>query len=176
MYSVQKASKSTPTSASPLPADGSTTAQILSGPTGVLAVCSSSGKPEPDYDPMWALRAFVSLFPNGCGQAPVGTSIELWVRILLRRSNRAHARSPLFILSMYDIITRHKANTSAWIQNRMSSEQVEKIGRLTTRQFDLVMIILKAGHRGCELTQHLLNAGPGMSYKSSIPLSLLKKL
>ena len=75
MYSVQKASKSTPTSASPLPADGSTTAQILSGPNGVLAVCSSSGKPEPDYDPMWALRAFVSLFPNGCGEAPVGTKI-----------------------------------------------------------------------------------------------------
>ena len=58
----------------------------------------------------------------------------------------------------------------------MSSEQVEKIGRLSTRQFDLVMIILKAGHLGSELTQHLLNVGPGMSYKNSIQESLLKKL
>ena len=79
------------------------------------------------------------------------------------RSDRSHARSSLFILSMYDIITRHKANTSAWIQNRMSTEQVGKIGRLSKRQFELVMVILKAGHRGAELTRQLVAAGPGMA-------------
>ena len=158
---MQMAAKSVPSSSKPLPADGDTTAEILAGPTGVLAVCSRSGKPEPDYDPLWAVRAFVSLFPNGCGQAPAGTSIDYWVRVLLRRSDRSHARSSLFVLAMFDIVTRHKANTSAWVQNRMSSDQVAKIGRLSARQFELVMVILKAGHRGADLTRQLISAGPG---------------
>ena len=127
----------------------------------MLAVCTESGRPEPDYDPLWAIRTFVSLFPNGCGQAPTGTSIEYWVKVLLKRSDRTHARSSLFILSMYDIITRHKANTSAWIQNQMSSDQVSAVGGLSQRQFELVMVILKAGHRGRALNDALTNAGPG---------------
>jgi hypothetical protein len=175
-FVLQEAAKSIPTSSKRLPADGDATAEILAGPNGVLAVCSQSGKPEPDYDPLWSVRAFVSLFPNGCGQAPTGTSLEYWVRVLLMRSDRSHARSSLFILAMYDIITRHKANTSAWIQNRMSSEQVAKIGRLSKRQFELVMVILKAGHRGAELTRQLVAGGPGTVPKSprlSIPKRFL---
>lgn len=144
-----------------MPVDAQVTTDILSGPTGVLAVCSKSGKPEPDYDPLWAIRAFVTLFPNGCGQAPRGTSIEFWVKVLLRRSDRRFAENSLFVLAMFDVITRHKANTSAYIQHKMSSQEVTSVGRLSERQFELVMIILKAGHRGPILQKALDEADPG---------------
>ena len=127
----------------------------------MLAVCTESGKPEPDYDPLWAVRAFVTLFPNGCGQAPRGTTLEYWLRVLLTRSDKRFAENSLFILSMYDVITRHKTNTSAWIQQRMSSEQVSCIGRLSERQFQLVMVLLKSGHRGPALQTALAEADPG---------------
>ena len=158
---MQSAKASTSASTRPLPADAEATTSILSSPTGVLAVCSESGKPEPDYDPLWAVRAFVTLFPNGCGQAPRGTTIDYWLRVLLRRSDRRFAQNSLFVLAMYEIITRHKTNTSAWIQHRMSSEQVTSIGRLSERQFQLVLVLLKAGHRGAALQTALTEADPG---------------
>lgn len=157
----QTAKAYTSASNKPLQADAETTIATLAGPTGVLAVCTASGKPEPDYDPLWAVRAFVTLFPNGCGQAPRGTTIEYWLRVLLKRSDRRFAENSLFVLSMYDVITRHKTNTSAWIQHRMSSEQVTSIGRLSERQFQLVMVMLKAGYRGAALQTALAQSDPG---------------
>ena len=43
----------------------------------------------------------------------------------------------------------------------MSSEQVASIGRLSERQFQLVMVMLKAGYRGAALQTALAQADPG---------------
>lgn len=64
-----------------------------------------------DYDPMWAVLAHPSMFPNGTGAKPDGMSLETWVTHILRMHPRKQFQNnALFVLDMFDVLQRHNVN------------------------------------------------------------------
>ena len=114
------------------------------------------------YDPNYFVYLFVSLFPNGCGGKPDGTSLEHWAHVLQNRYPRKHARHSLFQLAVFDVLSRMKVNEGTFSYQRMSTKDIEVIGRMSERAVKIVQLTFKANLHGRAMSEALNMAGYGM--------------
>lgn len=112
-------------------------------PGGMLVSAVPHTNPCNDYDPNWFIYAHPTSFPHGVGQCPKGVSLERWARCILLRHPRAQfARNLGLIADLWNIIQRHRVNTHAWVQLRLTPRMAASITSLTSSDLESVLDIL----------------------------------
>lgn len=98
---------------------------------------------------MWLIYAHPSAFPHGKGQCPEGMSLEHWARVILqRRPRRQYACNLGLLVDMWNIIQRHKVNTHAWVQLKLTPRMASSIVNLSQEDMQKVLkTVSKPGSR-----------------------------
>lgn len=85
-----------------------------SGGSVVMASSATTSQIMSDYHPYWFVLTFPHLFMHGCGAVPSGMALDMYIQTLLRRGY-PFASSPAFTLTAFNVVQRHRVNTSAWV-------------------------------------------------------------
>ncbi len=116
-----------------------------------------------DYDPTWMLKAHPSSFPHDKGARPKKSKLseEKWAECILRRYPLQQFGQNISMISdMFNIIQRHKVNTSAWVQFRFRPKETAIIANMTGEQMqDVVDIMADTKLYGENLTNRLNAVG-----------------
>jgi len=85
-----------------------------------------------DYSPEWWSGTHPSVFPNGTGVRPKGSSEERWGKGIFRRyPMNQFARNTGFISDLFNVVQRHRVRTSAWLTFRFNPLDQAAINELT---------------------------------------------
>ena len=112
-----------------------------------------------DYHPFWFALVFPHLFIHGHGTCPQGMSLDLWLRTLLRRGY-PYASSPVFVLDAFNVVQRHRVNSSAWVTMNNSSlvDLNATLAKSTDNDVLEAAELMSSGSSGWHLAKRLRSA------------------
>lgn len=112
--------------------------------SALVSSIARTQKPASDYDPTWFLLTHPWSFPQGTGGKPAGVGLEAWMRIILQRYSREqHAQNPHLVMDMFDVLQRHQTSTQAYVQMKVDSATVARIGMLDNESLNTAIDVLK---------------------------------
>jgi hypothetical protein len=117
-----------------------------------------------DYSPHHLLLLHPESFPHGTGACPAGMSFDRYVRVLISRHPREQfaGNVPLLlhVLHAFNILQRHKSNSSTHVTLRASPHLVAEAGAATPPDIEVVLKVLQAGGKGPAVQALLGTATP----------------
>ena len=130
-----------------------------SGGTVVMASSASTTQLFSDYNPYWFVLAFPHLFMHGCGAIPKGMTLDMYIQTLLRRGY-PFASTPAFALASFNVVQRHRVNTSAWVttNNCNRSDLRTTLAGASDADIHRATELVSSGATGWQLARRLADA------------------
>ena len=130
-----------------------------SGGGVVMASSASTTQLFSDYNPYWFVLAFPHLFMHGCGAVPRGMSLDLYIQTLLMRGY-PFGTSPHFALASFNVVQRHRVNTSAWVTTNNSNRVDLRASLASASDDDIIRAaeLMSSGATGWQLARRLADA------------------